>query len=107
VLANLSAELWDVHFTSATQGWVAGKSVLMSTVDGGCTWNNEPITLPAGMTMADVELYALDFVKRGTSFVGVTSGEPGLIFRRTQSTGWSVVVRLDSSNPANNIRRRS
>ena len=99
------AELWDIHFLNSTTGFVAGEHVLKKTIDGGCTWTDEALSLPSGMTLADVEFYALDSVQdTGGAFVALVACEPGLIMRRTDtSSTWSVVMRHDSINASNNI----
>jgi photosystem II stability/assembly factor-like uncharacterized protein len=95
-------ELFDVHFVSATYGWLAGKHRLMHTDDGGCTWQNESIDPSVNLSTA--EFYAVDSLLVGSAFVALVAAEPGLVLRRTRTqTTWTTVLRIDPANQANNL----
>jgi photosystem II stability/assembly factor-like uncharacterized protein len=98
-------DLWDIHFISATEGWLVGLHALWHTTNGGQTWTaatlldslGQPIT---GDALEHIELYAIDIVGGGPSpMLGLASAEPGWIFRATDPLVWQVVFEVEDLCP--------
>jgi len=80
----------DVHFISATQGWIVGggssASVVVTTADGGNTWTN----LPTGLTSI---VYAVHFVSPTKGWICMATPTTSNVSIRTTNDGgvtWTV-----------------
>ncbi len=94
-----SEELFDVHFQEdGVTGWLVGLHGVWFTTTGGSTesaWNEASLFTATGSILdpAQVELYALDVVQRGTGVLALAVAEPGYVLRSTnaQATAFQVV----------------
>lgn len=79
------AILFDIYFLAdGIHGWLVGLHQLKYTNDGGLHWTDAQVTDSSGSALIDlttVELYAMDFLQVGSGFVGLVTGEPGLVLR--------------------------
>ncbi len=102
-------ELYDIHFLSDQAnpsnylGWLVGVHSMWQTTDGGSNWTQVVVLVQDGMTPYSIkdgstEMYAIDIARRSDdSLLGLACGQPGLIFRSTDSTltVWQLVWSAD------------
>jgi photosystem II stability/assembly factor-like uncharacterized protein len=83
--------LLDVTFVNSLQGWVVGQNItsgaglVMSTGDGGMTWNSQ--ALPAGITL----LYGVTFINASVGWaVGDGSNGPVILATSNGGATWTM-----------------
>jgi len=101
LVAKLATYGGKVAFASPTLGWLAGQR-LLRTVDGGMSWEIQPLPAPAGYAGRLVILTAPRFFGREGVVAGqYGSAKPVIGFYRTGDKGrsWRLLATLPGSLP--------